>query len=173
MSPNRIERHPLSQHHFRQIICRPLGLQRQMRSIWAITWRPGGHTSSFLGKSFRPLGNAVMMVQASYPRGNERDGIGLLGIAARMDAQNAVVFYSDRRLRHDFHRIPRVGARGPILDPSSGRRGNESWVQLALDVDRIRARATTKRHQILTVPELPRVYFGYGRKDQAQFEVTT
>src|SRR4051812_38367860 len=99
MSSNRIERHPLSQRHFRQIICRPLGLQEKMRSIWAVAWRPGDNTGSFLGKCFRPLGSAMMMVQASYPQRLGRDGIGLLGIAATVDAQNAVVSYSDLRLR--------------------------------------------------------------------------
>jgi hypothetical protein len=150
-------------------------LQKKMQHVWAITWRPGDHTGSFLGKVYRPLGCAVMMVQVSYPREDGRDGIGLFGLAAQADPQSAVISYDDLRLRHDFHRGPFEGARGPVLDPSEDRlggRGNGSWVQLALEVDQIRARAGTRNFRLPTAPTLPEIYFGYGRKEQARFEVT-
>src|SRR5439155_1525533 len=91
------------------------------------------------------------------------------------DPSNATVSYDDPRLRHDFHRVPFEGARGPVLDPAEerrGSRGNGSWVRLALQVDAIRADAATRSFKLATVPELPQIYFGYSRKDQARFEVT-
>src|SRR5262249_53748648 len=129
---------------------------------------------TFLNKSYRPIGSALMMVQASYMRDDGREGIGLLGTAARVDPVDATVGYDDLRLKHDFHRLPFVGARGPILDPSddgSGR-GNGSWLQLALDVDRLRSRAATGSFRLPSVPSLPRIYFGFGRKEAAKLEVT-
>jgi hypothetical protein len=172
---SKIARHPLAQRHFRQIVCRPLALQKKMRSIWAITWRPGDHSGTFLGKGFRPLGSAAMMVQASYPRDRGRDGIGLFGVAAQLDPGSASVLFDDLRLRHDLHRAPFEGARGPILDPSEdrrGSRGNGSWVQLALDVDRIRAQAVVRNLRLPVIPKLPEIYFGYFSMEQARFEIT-
>jgi hypothetical protein len=166
--------HPLTDRHLRQVVRRSRTIRGRMPRIWAITWRPGDRTGSFLGKTVRPLGSPVMMVQASYPREDGREGIGLFGIAARVDPVDASVCYDDLRLNHHFHRVPFVGARGSILDPTNDGhgRGNGSWLQLALDVDRIRLRAAGGSFLLPTVPTLPRIYFGYGRKEAAKFEVT-
>ncbi len=168
--------HPLSDRHFKQIVCRNSHHREKMYPVWAITWRPGGNTGSFLGNLFRPLGSATMMVQVSYPRKTNREGIALFGIGARIDPQQAIVFYDDLRLRHDFHRVPFVGALGAILDPSDEKRGtcgNGSWVQLALEVDRLRNRAATKHFRLPVVPQLPQIFYGYGRQESAKYEVTS
>ena len=166
--------HPLTQRHLRQIVHRPRTWRNRMHRVWSVTWRPGNHSGSFLGNLFRPLGSPVMMVQASYPGDDGREGIGLLGVSARVDPNDASVYYDDVRLKHDFHRVPFVGARGPILDPSDDGvgRGNGSWLKLALDVDRIRSRAANSCFRLPSIPSLPWVYFGFSRKEAARFEVT-
>jgi hypothetical protein len=146
-----------------------------MYRVWAVTWRPGNRSASFLNNLFRPLGSPVMMVQASHPQDDGREAIGLLGISARIDPKDATAHYDDVRLRHDFHRVPFVGARGPILDPSDDGvgRGNGSWLKLALEVDRIRSRAAVRNFLLPSIPSLPRIYFGFSRKEAAKFEVTS
>jgi hypothetical protein len=116
-----------------------------------------------------------MMVQASYPLDGGREGIGLLGISARIDPANATVHYDDVRLCHDFHRVPFVGARGPILDPSADGegRGNASWLRLALEVDKIRSRMAARSFRLQFIPALPQLFFGFSRKEAARFEVTS
>src|SRR5205807_2552409 len=89
MSKHMTNDHELSRRHFRQIICRPMALRNKLLSIWGITWRPGDRRNSFHGSHFRPLGSALMMVQVSYPREQNREGIGLFGIAARIEPQTA------------------------------------------------------------------------------------
>src|SRR5262245_30442257 len=145
--------HPLTERHFRQIIRRPRTFRNRMFRVWSLTWRPGDNTGSFLNKRFRPLGSSVMMVQVSYPREDGRERIGLFGIGARVDPADATVSYDDLRLKHDFHRVPFAGARGPILDPSDDGcgRGNGSWLRLALEVDRIRSRAATGSFRLPTM----------------------
>jgi hypothetical protein len=116
-----------------------------------------------------------MMCQVSYPREDGREGIGLFGIGAQIDPQTATVIYDEVRLRHDFSRVPFVGARGAVLDPSddqAGGRGNGSWVQLALEVDRVRQRMATSNFHLPSVPQLPEIFFGYSRKEVARYEVT-
>ena len=172
---NTTPRHELSERHFKQIIRRPAALRRKLFPIWAVTWRPGGNSGSFLDKLFRPLGSPTMMTQVSYAMEGNREGIGLFGVAAQVVPQGGVVAYEDCRLQHEFHRVPFVGARGTILDPSPdrrGTRGNGSWVQLALEVDRVRQRATQRNFLLPSAPTLPEIYFGYGSKESATYQVS-
>jgi hypothetical protein len=167
--------HPLSKRHLSQIVRRCAKHRAQMFGVWGITWRPGGNAGSFTGNLSRPLGSATMMTQISFPREGNREGIGLFGIGARIEPQQAIVSYDDLRMRHDFHRVPFVGARGAILDPSEekrGGRGNGSWVQLALEVDRLRQRAASRHYRLPVVPRLPRILYGYGSKEVIPFEAT-
>jgi hypothetical protein len=172
---NREDRHPLSERHFRQIICRPGNLRKRMQNVWGLTWRPGGRSGSFNGKLFRKLGTAIAQVQVSYPLADNREGIALFGVLAGINPQTAVVSYDEAKLTHEFHRVPFVGARGSILDPSDdskGGRGNGSWVQLGLEVDRLRQRAVERHFQLNSVPELPRIFLAYGDREKAHFTVT-
>lgn len=174
MAHSQNKRHPLGDRHFRQIVCRPQNLRKRMYPVWAMTWRPGGNNSSFLGKLFRPIGSPLMMSQISYPAG-DREGIALFGVAAQINPQTAVVAYEDVRLRHHFHFVPYPGAGGAVLDPREdkvGGRGNASWVQLGLEVDRVRQRAAERNFQLPAVPCLPDIYFGYGDQAGAKFEIT-
>ena len=175
MSQNRMNDHELSRRHFRQVICRPMALRNKLLSIWGITWRPGDRRNSFQCSHFRPLGSALMMVQVSYPREQNHEGIGLFGIAARIEPQTATVSYDELRLFHDFSRRPFVGGRGPILDPGDerpGGRGNASWVRLALEVDHIRRRMAAMPYRLPVIPQLPDIYLGFSRMEVARFEVT-
>lgn len=166
--------HPLSKRHFAQIVHRSPSIRRLMLPIWAITWRPGDRNGNFLGRAYRALGSATMMVQLSYPRNDGREAIGLFGIAARVEPGTATVAYDEVRLYHDFHHVPFVGARGKILDPSDdGGHGNGSWVRLALDVDRLRSRAQDNHYRLPATPCLPQIFLGYGRQDAVKFRETT
>jgi hypothetical protein len=150
--------HPLSERHFRQVICRNKHLNSRMRSVWAVTWRPGDQTGHFLGKLFRPLGSAVMMVQVPYHRPGDRPGLGLFGVVAMVNPNDAHIAYEECRLRHEFHFVPRVDARGTVLNPAK----NASWVQLALEVDHVRQRSTERNFMLPPVPTMPRVYVGFA-----------
>lgn len=164
MSKKNHDRHPLSERHFRQVVCRDVQMSRRMQSVWGLTWRPGDNTGHFLGKLFRPLGTATMMAQASYRTDNERrPGVVLYGISAQIDPNTAHVHYNALRLQHDFHLVPRTGGRRTVLDPTR----NASWVSLALDVDQARQRATQRNYMLPAVPTLPQLYCGFGDHDQA------
>jgi hypothetical protein len=143
-----------------------------MYPIWGITWRPCDWNWSFLGRTYRTLGSATMMCQVSYPKSDGREGIGLFGIAARIDPATATVSYDEARLCHDFQCVPFPGARGKILDPGDdveGGRGNASWVRLALDVDRLRERAHTNHYRLPATPRLPQIFLGYGSREAARY----
>jgi hypothetical protein len=175
MSRHKMNDHDLSQRHFRQIICRPMALRNNLLPIWGVTWRPGDHRNSFHCCLYRPLGTALMMTQISCSREQNRERIGLFGIAAQIVPQTATVSYEELRLFHDFSRRPFVGGRGPVLDPSEerpGGRGNGSWVRLALEVDHIRRRVAASSYRLPVVPQLPDIYFGFGRKEAARFELS-
>src|SRR6478736_3121981 len=117
MISKKSDSHPLAARHFRQVVRRPRAWRQKMFRVWAMTWRPGDHSGNFLGKLFRPIGSPLMMVQVSYARNEGGEGIGVFGVRGRVDPLNASVYYDEHRLKHDFHRVPFVGARGPILDP--------------------------------------------------------
>jgi hypothetical protein len=137
-----------------------------MRSVWGVGWRPGDQTSNFIGKLFRPLGSAVMMVQVPYERPDaDRPGLGLFGVAAEVDPATATVYYTDLRLHHEFHFVPRPGARGTVLDPTEGEGGNATWVLLGLEVDHVRQRNTERNYRLPAVPQMPVIYFGYASQD--------
>jgi hypothetical protein len=112
-----------------------------------------------------------MMCQASYPRSDGREAIGLFGIAARVEPATAAVAYDELRLYHDFHRVPFPGARGKILDPGEDGvgRGNASWIRLALDVDRLRERAQESHYLLPATPRLPQIFLGYGSRESVKF----
>jgi hypothetical protein len=165
--------HPLSKRHFAQIVHRSPSVRRLMFPIWAITWRPGDRNGNFLGRAYRALGSATMMAQMSYARPDGREAIGLFGIAARIEPATAAVAYDDVRLSHDFHRVPFLGARGKILDPSDdGGHGNGSWVRLALDVDRLRNRAQNNHYRLPATPQLPQIFLGYSGREAVKFRET-
>ncbi len=167
--------HPLSKRHFLQIVRRSPSVSQQMFPIWAITWRPGDRNENFLGRMYRALGTATAMCQLSYPRTDGREAIGLFGIAARVEPAAAAVAYDQVRLCHDFHRVPFQGARGKILDPGEDgdRRGNASWVRLALDVDRLRSRALDSHYRLPATPCLPQIFLGYSCRETIKFRNTT
>lgn len=172
---NRKDRHPLEDRHFHQIVCRPNHLRKRMQTVWGLTWRPGGRSGSFSGKLFRKLGTAIAQVQVSYQLPEDREGIALFGVLAAINPQTAVVSYDEAKLTHEFHRVPFVGARGSILDPSDdskGSRGNGSWVQLGLEVDNLRRRAVERHFQLNSVPQMPAIFFAYGDRARAQFQVS-
>lgn len=171
---NRKDDNKLAIRHRNQIAYRPVSMIARLRSVWGLTWRPGGRSGSFNGKLFRKLGTAIAQVQVSYLQPNGYDGVALFGVAAMVNPHTGVVSYDDLKLCHEFHRVF-VGARGAILDPSDdskGGRGNGSWVQLGLEVDRLRERAVEKCFELDTTPELPGLYFAYGSRAAAKFEVT-
>jgi hypothetical protein len=77
-------RNALSARHVRQIVRRSQKLRERMRSVWGLSWRPGGYGHSFCGNLFRPLGCAVLMAQVSHQSSEGHDQISLFGISAEM-----------------------------------------------------------------------------------------
>jgi hypothetical protein len=159
-------KHPLSLRHQQQLGHRAGKTWVRMRSVWGVSWRPGMGGGSFIGKLFRTFGTPVMMVQVGYQEGGQ-EHVGLFGINAQVDPHTSQVSYDKCVMRHNFFCTPRPDAKGPMLNTR-----NESWVQLALDVDRVRQRRMEANFVLPAVPRLPEIYYGFGSKESTRFEIT-
>src|SRR5688572_29368683 len=110
----------LVQQYFAQRI--PQELRRAMTHCCAITFRPGGYTSSFAQRTILPAGAAVMF-QLAYEVRTSKDGqqrlhCPLFAFAGQPHRDGNVVYdMAGCKLRLDLSRRPRAGAGGQAIDP--------------------------------------------------------
>jgi len=116
-----------------------------------------------------------MMVMSTHdnPRSKRGESIELRCITARVVGNE--ICYDQIRMIHDFERNPRKGAFGRLLDPRDEgtvsdpkARPNGSWVRLALELDRQRAKAANSSWMLNSVPQMPR--FLAGVEDPAHLD---
>lgn len=157
-------KHPLSTRHNKQIGARKTSLKYRMRKFWALTWRPGDSTDTFVGKLYRPLGSPLHLTQHSNMSQHEKrhvEQLPLVGFRAKQDPQTSDVFYGGEdncRFAYDFAVKPFVGAGGRHLDPKR----NPSVIQLGFDMDKAREKAAMQSFKLPDVPALPEVYYAFN-----------
>lgn len=154
---------PLVRRQHRQIVQRDLNRARELTSAWALTYRPGNNTNSFLGCELRPLGAAlaVAMTRAVVPsRKGERESIQVRGYKTAIDPHTANVYYGGPQqnvVTTDVGlRFTRGGA-GQVLDPFR----NPSLAQVALEMDSLIEAAIDNHYHLSTLPVVPAVYLGF------------
>lgn len=150
--------------HERQI-ARVSDAELQNRAeLVALTFRPGDRTSSFFGKTFRPLGSSVGVV-LSYA--DDGSAMTVAGFRAQV-RPNGDVGYGvnhQRDFQYDARRLTRGGRRNelPILrNPSLG--------DLTLRMDAACARRANV--PLPEIPVLPKIYLGFAPNDLPVYEAT-
>ncbi len=156
-------KHPLSKRHNKQIGSRITSLRYKMSKFWAMTWRPGDGSDSFLGKLYRPFGVPLHVSQFNYVRMHGKrhvDVIPLLGFRASQDQNGRVEFGGEANCRflYDFAVCPYMGAAGRDLNP----RSNSSVIRIGLALDEARERAVNNNLRLSDVPSLPEVFYGFS-----------
>lgn len=173
--------HPLARKQFEQVICRPAAVQRKMIDLWAVVFKPGDRTNTFLGKRFLPLGQSIMMVQYSElteSDGGERESVPVLGVKCQIDPDSGNASWDNIVLSHDLGLRAFAGAKGKIMDPEDDnhgnprRRGKASWLEQALTVDACRRGAIGRNFKLAVVPVLPRLFYAVVDPAHLPFEDT-
>ena len=157
---SRTQNHPLTAKHLETVVKTPFRKKNATVPLWGVTFRPGDKTGSFLGKLYRPIGAAALVMQAAEPVFEGRQVVHLMGYKAQMDAKNGTVVYDEtgRVFDYNFGLRPFPGARGRILDPVR----NPTLVQLGLEMYALRMRYATQSLRADTAPRLPGVFLGFG-----------
>lgn len=149
--------HPLSEVHFRRIICRSADMKRKMGEVVGLTFLNKG-------RLLAQLGSVTAMVQVGYDDGTTE----LLGFTAELDTQTMEVNYGQLRMRHSWHKNPRNHSHADVLDPRDskdptvvpGDRPAGEWVRYALDLDAARRDEIHQLHKLPAVPVMPTFWAG-------------
>jgi len=152
-----------------------------MAPLWAVVFKPGDRTNTFLRKRYLPLGSSIMLVQSSEMverDGHERESVPVFGVKAQIDPDTGVVSWDSIVLAHDLGLRAFPGASGKILDPrdenhrNPKQRGKGSWLQQALVVDSARRGASGRNYKLPVVPVLPRIFYAVTDPANLPFEDT-
>jgi len=172
--------HVLSERHFKKVICCPSDIARRMEQIWALTWRPGDKTSSFLDKVFRPRTSPVCITQSSemrtYEEGKrprrQRQRVFLNGYLTLLNPETGAVTFGGEQgccFAYDFGMRPHPGARGKIINVNK----NADLVHIGLELHRLRQRALRLTHELPTAPRLPTCFLGFRENGLPPMEDTS
>lgn len=164
----RSRRDRLVTKHDNRFRARKLSLRHKMTNFWALCFRPGDQTDSFLGKMYRPFGQMRYFVQFSEVRdevgkdgsSRSRDVIHLQGYHAQQDQDTGDVFFGGadgNDCAFDFGRTPYPGNTGSWLDCKR----NPSLVNLGLDMDKHRFTAANRSFRLSSNPLMPIVYHAF------------
>lgn len=154
------QRHVLAVKHLEAVIRMPIPRKNRMVPYWAISFRPGDMTNSFLDKLFRPLGSSLLVMQVAEPVGPQgKQVIHLGGFKAQLDPQTGEIVYdgTGRVFLYNFGMRPFVGGRGAVIDPQR----NPTLVNLGLEMHKLRERYTSQSLRALNVPKLPGFFLGF------------
>lgn len=170
--------HPLSDRHFRKVICCPDDTQQRLESVWAITWRPGDTTDSFLGKELRPRTSPVCLVQSSNiartgakANGKQRENIHYIGYSTQVNPTTGELLFGGETANcfaYDFGFRPHPGATGRIVNVEA----NPALVYTGLEMYAARQRAVCRNYKLATVPRLPACYLGFYKDSLPEMEDT-
>lgn len=173
--------HFLSDRHFRRVICCPNDVQRRMANVWAVTWRPGDKTGSFLDKSLRPRTSPVCIVQSSEViepgkrrrggKSRQREHIHFNGYSTQVNPSRGTVVFGGETANcfaYDFGMRPHPGAKRRIIDVEA----NPALVYVGLEMHKLRQRAVYRNYQLEVVPRLPTCYLGFYEDRLPEMEDT-
>jgi hypothetical protein len=158
-------------------------MQQRMESVWAITWRPGDKTDSFLGKAMRPRTSPVCITQSSEvvqpsekakkrnSRGKQRECIHFNGYLAQVNPITGDLVFGGETANcfaYDFGMRPHPQAVGRIIDVET----NPALVYTGLEMHKLRQRAVYRNYQLPTKPRLPECYLGFHENRLPDMEDT-
>lgn len=166
--------HPISDRHFRQVVCRPTKVSDAMMSLLILSWRPGDQSGSFLHQTLRPFASPLLVVvhyEYAITKGRARTKVNLLGYKTEVNHVTGEVYFGgpDRNVfSYDFGLRPHIGAKGRILDP----RRNPSLGYLGLEMDRIAQNYAERSYSASAIPVLPTIYLGFNDDKLPAYEDT-
>ncbi len=158
----------LRHRHFGQIVHRSTDHHYDLQSVYAITFRPGDRSGSFLGKRFR-LAGVAPLIALSYENtddhGRKRMPFRSYKMDFQLDGTGSYGVHGGDCFYFDGANSLRTGARGRQLDPLR----NPTLAELLLRMDG----ACTKRLGKLNlpyIPKFPKIVLGFAPNQLPQFE---
>lgn len=132
-----------------------------LAETWALTFRPGDHTSTFYGKTLRPLGSSVAILIT-----NDEDRVPpwIAGFRARLSSDGTVTYgvQGDIEFRQRYAVRVRPGAG---LDPYR----NPSLFDAAVRLNAACLLGAGKRERLPKIPRLPRIWLGFAPERPPEF----
>jgi hypothetical protein len=143
-------------------------------SNWlAVTYRPGGYTGSFKGRTILPVGSATKFVLSYDETPTNRDKpkatIPFKGYRAIVRRNGLIDYESGGPCLHlDLSRRPRPGVGGRVFDPER----NPSLLDTALRMDKACKLAVASRRRLPGEPITPRTLLEFAASNLPPFQDT-
>jgi len=170
---------PAPVYNSRSLVCRYFAQRVAPESVsttngcYAVTYRPGGYTGSFKGRTVLPVGTATKFVlsYAETPNGTgkSRRVIPFKGYRAMVHRNGEVDYDSGEPCLHlDLWRRPRSGVGGRVFDPDR----NPSLLDTALRMDKACKQSIASRRRLPTTPTAPRTLLEFAPSRLPPFQDT-